>query len=381
MAGMMPYVSDAADLSIPSSLLPRDGRFGSGPSKVRDEQVESLAAEASRYLGTSHRQAPVRGVVGEVRDGLGELFGLPDGYEVILGNGGTTTFWDAASFSLIEQRAEHLSFGEFSSKFASVTKAAPHLDDPVVISSEPGTHPEPVVDSSVDVYALTHNETSTGVMAPIARPAPEGLVLVDATSGAGGLPIDPSAFDCYYFAPQKSFASDAGLWLALCSPIALDRIESLAGSGRWVPPSIDLKIALDNSRLNQTYNTPSLATLHLLRSQIRWMLDNGGLAFATGRCDRSAELLYGWAEASEFASPFVEKPSMRSHVVATIDFDERIDALGVAGVLRRNGIVDTEPYRKLGRNQLRIAMFPAIDAEDIAALCACIDWVVEHLGS
>jgi phosphoserine aminotransferase len=374
-------VPDAADLSIPTSLLPRDGRFGSGPSKVRGEQVEALAAEAARYLGTSHRQAPVRGVVGELREGLSELFGLPDGYEVLLGNGGTTTFWDAASFSLIERRAEHLSFGEFSSKFASVTKAAPHLDDPIVISSEPGTHPDPVIDSSVDVYALTHNETSTGVMAPIARPAPDGLVLVDATSGAGGLPVDPSAFDCYYFAPQKSFASDAGLWLALCSPTALDRIESLAASGRWVPPSIDLKIALDNSRLNQTYNTPSLATLHLLRSQIRWMLDNGGLAFATGRCDRSAELLYGWAEASEFARPFVEKPSMRSHVVATIDFDDGIDALGVAGVLRRNGIVDTEPYRKLGRNQLRIAMFPAIDAEDITALCACIDWVVEHLES
>jgi phosphoserine aminotransferase len=377
---MMPYVPDVPELSIPTSLLPRDGRFGSGPSKVRREQVEALVADAPHYLGTSHRQTTVREVVRGVREGLTELFGLPDGYEVLLGNGGTTTFWDAASFSLIERRAEHLSFGEFSAKFAAVTKAAPHLEDPVVVSAEPGTHPDPVVDGSVDVYALTHNETSTGVMAPIVRPAADALVIVDATSGAGGLPIDSRAFDCYYFAPQKSFASDAGLWLAACSPAAIERIESLSASGRWVPPSIDLRIALDNSRLNQTYNTPSLATLHLLRSQIRWMLDGGGLAFATGRCDRSAELLYGWAEASGFARPFVEKPSMRSHVVATIDFDDRIDALSVAGVLRRNGVVDTEPYRKLGRNQLRIGMFPAIDPEDVASLCTCIDWVVEQLG-
>jgi phosphoserine aminotransferase len=373
-------VPDASSLTIPSELLPRDGRFGSGPSKVRQDQVDALAADAPRYLGTSHRQAPVRAVVQELREGLGQLFSLPDGYEVLLGNGGTTTFWDAATFSLIERRSEHLSFGEFSSKFAAATKAAPHLDDPLVVESEPGTHPEVRPADDVDTYALTHNETSTGVMAPIGRPrSTSGLVIVDATSGAGGLPVDAREFDTYYFAPQKSFAADAGLWLALCSPAAIERIERLAGSDRWIPPTLDLKIALDNSRLQQTYNTPALATLHLLRSQVRWMLENGGLAFTTGRCDRSAEILYGWAEASSFARPYVEKPSMRSHVVATIDVDDGIDALEVAGVLRRNGVVDTEPYRKLGRNQLRIAMFPAIDPEDVAALTTCIDWVVEAL--
>jgi phosphoserine aminotransferase len=376
---MMPYVIDTNDLTIPTTMLPKDGRFGSGPSKVRAEQVAALAADAPTYLGTSHRQAPVRGVVGEIKASLTSLFDLPDGYEVLLGNGGTTTFWDVATFGLIEHRSEHLCFGEFSSKFAAGTRAAPHLDDPLVVESEPGTHPEVVVDGSVDTYALTHNETSTGVMAPITRPGADGIVLVDATSGAGGLPVDATQFDCYYFAPQKSFASDAGLWLALCSPTVLERIERLAAS-RWVPQSLDLKIALDNSRLNQTYNTPALATLHLLRSQLRWMVSNGGLAFTTGRCDRSAEVLYGWAEASEFARPFVDKPAMRSHVVGTIDFDESIDALAVAGVLRANGIVDTDPYRKLGRNQLRIAMFPAIDADDVAALCACIDWVVAALA-
>jgi phosphoserine aminotransferase len=381
MTGMMPYVIDANDLTIPSHLLPIDGRFGSGPSKVRAEQVASLAADAATYLGTSHRQAPVRAVVGEIKEAMASLFSLPDGYEVVLGNGGTTTFWDAATFGLIDARSEHLSFGEFSSKFAAAARAAPHLEDPVVIESEPGSHPDVVVEESVDAYALTHNETSTGVMAPIGRPAgAEGIVIVDATSGAGGLPVDAAQFDCYYFAPQKSFASDAGLWLALCSPAALERVERLAAS-RWVPPSLDLSIALDNSRLNQTYNTPALATLHLLRSQVRWMLSNGGLEFTTGRCDRSADVLYGWAEASEFARPFVEKPSMRSHVVGTIDFDDSIDALKVAGILRANGVVDTDPYRKLGRNQLRIAMFPAIDAEDVAALCGCIDWIVAALSA
>ncbi|HLK46232.1 MAG TPA: phosphoserine transaminase, partial [Acidimicrobiales bacterium] len=271
--------------------------------------------------------------------------------------------------------------GEFSSKFAGAVAAAPHLDDPVVLESAPGTHPDAVADPTVDVYALTHNETSTGVMAPVRRPAgADGLVVVDATSGAGGLPVDPAAFDCYYFAPQKSFAADGGLWLACCSPAAVERIEAIAASGRWVPPTLDLKIALDNARLQQTYNTPALATLHLLRSQVRWMLDNGGLPFTTGRCDRSAETIYGWAESSEFARPFVEKPAMRSHVVATIDLDASIDALAVAGVLRRNGVVDTEPYRKLGRNQLRVALFPSIDPEDVAALCACVDWVVAALA-
>ena len=378
---MMPYVIDANALTIPSNLLPADGRFGSGPSKVRAEQVASLAADAPTYLGTSHRQAPVRDVVSEIKSSMATLFSLPDDYEVLLGNGGTTTFWDAATFGLITARSEHLCFGEFSAKFAAATRAAPHLEDPVVIETEPGSHPDAVADASVDVYALTHNETSTGVMAPIVRPqGAEGIVLVDATSGAGGLPVVASEFDCYYFAPQKSFASDAGLWLALCSPAAIERIERLAAS-RWVPPTLDLKIALDNARLNQTYNTPALATLHLLRSQVRWMLANGGLEFTTGRCDRSADVLYGWAEASEFARPFVEKPSMRSHVVGTIDFDDSIDALKVAGILRANGVVDTDPYRKLGRNQLRIALFPAIDAEDVAALCACIDWVVAALAT
>jgi len=379
---MMPYVTDTNDLVIPASMRPADGRFGAGPSKVRDAQVAALAADAHSFLGTSHRQATVRDVVGEVRSGLTELFELPDGYEVLLGNGGTTTFWDAASFGLVERRSEHLSFGEFSSKFAAVTAAAPHLEDPRVISSDPGTCPEAVADGTVDVYALTHNETSTGVMAPIVRPeGAEGLVVVDATSAAGGLPVDPRQFDCYYFAPQKSFASDGGLWLALCAPAALERIESIAVSGRWCPASLDLKIALENSRLNQTYNTPALATLHLLRGQLRWFLDNGGLGFSTGRCERNAAALYSWAEATGFARPFVEDPAQRSRVVATIDFDDGIDALAVARVLRQNGIVDTEPYRKLGRNQLRIALFPAIESGDVEALCACITWVVDQLRS
>ncbi len=378
---MMPYVPDDAALTIPASILPNDGRFGSGPSKVRAAQVEALAADAATYLGTSHRQAPIRRVVQDVRESLDELFSLPDGYEVLLGNGGTTTFWDAAIFSLLERRSEHLSFGEFSAKFAGAVAAAPHLEEPVVLTAEPGSHPDAVADASVDVYALTHNETSTGVMAPVTRPpGAEGLVVVDATSGAGGLPVDASQFDCYYFAPQKSFAADAGLWLACCSPAAIERIERLADSARWIPPTLDLKVALDNARLQQTYNTPALATIHLLRSQVRWMLDNGGLSFTTSRCDRSAETIYGWAEASAYATPFVEKPSMRSHVVATIDFAEGVDALKVAAVLRANGVVDTEPYRKLGRNQLRIALFPAIDPEDVGALCACIDWVVAALG-
>ena len=379
---MMPYMTSTPEHSIPSAILPKDGRFGCGPSKIRASQIEELSRDAATFLGTSHRQAPVKNVVGEVRDGLDALFGLPDGYEVLLGNGGTTAFWDAATFGLITDRSEHLSFGEFSSKFAAAAKAAPHIGDPLVITSDPGAHPEAVVDPSVDVYALTHNETSTGVMLPIARPDHDGaLVLVDATSAAGGLPVDARAFDCYYFAPQKSFASDGGLWLALCSPAAVESIESISASGRWTPAFLDLKVALDNSRLNQTYNTPALATLHLLRSQVRWMNENGGLSFSTGRSARSAETLYGWAEASPYAQPFVASPPMRSHVVGTIDFDDAIDALAVAKVLRANGIVDTEPYRKLGRNQLRIAMFPAIDPEDVEALCACIDWVVEALQS
>jgi phosphoserine aminotransferase len=373
-------MSSPDTLKIPTDLLPRDGRFGSGPSKIRAEQVAALAADAPTYLGTSHRQATVRSKVGEVRDGLHALFNLPDGYEVLLGNGGTTCFWDAATFHLIANHSQHLSFGEFSSKFASAAKDAPHLGEPTIIQSEVGTHPTAVADESVDLYALTHNETSTGVMMPITRPlGATGLVAVDATSGAGGLPVDPTQFDCYYFAPQKSFASDGGLWLAICSPAAIERIETLASSGRWTPAFFDLKIALDNSRLNQTYNTPALATIHLLASQIRWMNDNGGLAFAAGRTAKSAEILYTWAEASDFATPFVTNPAERSTVVGTIDFRDDIDATVIAKVLRANGVVDTDPYRKLGRNQLRVAMFPSVDSEDVASLCASINWVVGNL--
>ena len=369
------------DISIPAALLPTDGRFGSGPSKVRSEAVASLAHAGPRYLGTSHRQKTVKSVVGRVRSGLRELFALPDGYEVVLGNGGTTVFWDIATFGLIERRSQHLSFGEFSSKFAAAAKAAPHLDDPEVIESAPGSHPDAVAREDVDTYALTHNETSTGVAMEIQRPSgAPGLVIVDATSAAGGLRVDPSQFDAYYFAPQKCFGSDGGLWLALLSPAALERVNAIASSGRWCPASLDLTIALDNSTKDQTYNTPALATLFLLAEQVEWMLGGGGLEWAASRCDRSAEILYGWAESSEYATPFVAKPDDRSHVVGTIDLDDRIDAVTVSGVLRANGIVDTDSYRKLGRNQLRIALFPAIEPDDVAALTRCIDHVVDQLS-
>ena len=377
---MIPHMAETPDIRIPAELLPKDGRFGAGPSKVRSEQVAALAADAPHFLGTSHRQNTVKSVVGDVRSGLAELFSLPDGYEVLLGNGGTTCFWDAATFGLIEKKSQHLSFGEFSSKFATAASQAPFLDDPEIIKTDPGTHPAAIANSEIDLYALTHNETSTGVSMKITRPDASGLVAVDATSAAGGLYVDANEFDCYYFAPQKSFASDGGLWLALCSPAAIERIESLAASDRWVPAFFDLKIALDNSRLDQTYNTPALATIHLLRSQIKWMNDNGGLDFSTGRCDRSAEILYTWAEKSGFARPFVEREDQRSHVIATIDFVDAIDASQIAAVLRAHGIVDTEPYRKLGRNQLRIAMFPAIDPDDIALLCGAITHVVGALS-
>jgi phosphoserine aminotransferase len=373
-------MSSPDTLRIPADLLPRDGRFGSGPSKIRVEQLNALMADAPTYLGTSHRQATVRNKVGEVRDGLAALFNLPDGYEVLLGNGGTTCFWDAATFHLIEQHSQHLNFGEFSSKFASAAKEAPHLSDPEVIKSDVGTHPLAVAKDDVDLYALTHNETSTGVMMKIERPkSAKGIVAVDATSAAGGLMVDPTQFDCYYFAPQKSFASDGGLWLALCSPAAVERIESLAASGRWTPAFFDLKIALDNSRLNQTYNTPALATIHLLASQISWFNENGGLSFSAGRSRKSAEILYTWAEASDFATPFVSNPAERSNVVGTIDFKEDVDATLIAKILRANGVVDTDPYRKLGRNQLRVAMFPSVDPEDVASLCASINWIVGNL--
>jgi phosphoserine aminotransferase len=374
-------VTDAAvpDIRLPADLLPSDGRFGSGPSKVRPEAVAALSAAAPTYLGTSHRKPGVRSVVHRLRDGLRELFSLPDGYEVLLGNGGTTVFWDAATFGLIERRSQHLEFGEFSAKFAAAAAAAPFLDAPDIIASPPGTHPAPAARDGIDLYALTHNETSTGVAMEIRR-VRGGLVAVDATSAAGGLRVDPAEFDCYYFAPQKSFASEGGLWAALCSPAAIERIESIHASGRWAPASIDLKIALDNSRLDQTYNTPALATLFLFLDQVEWINRNGGLEWAAGRCDKSAGALYGWAEASAYARPFVTDPTERSHVVGTVDLDDAIDALTVSKVLRANGIVDTESYRKLGRNQLRIGMFPAVEPDDVATLTAAIDYVVTALS-
>jgi phosphoserine aminotransferase len=375
-------VSDTAQkIIIPESLKPRDGRFGCGPSKVRHEALTSLVADAEAIIGTSHRQKAVKDVVGRVRSGLTSLFSLPDGYEVVLGNGGSTAFWDVATFGLIEKRSQHLSFGEFSSKFAAAAKAAPFLDDPEVIKSEPGSHPLPVVEAGIDLYALTHNETSTGVAMPILRPkGSEGaLVAVDATSAAGGLQVSATEFDTYYFAPQKSFASDGGIWLALMSPAAIARAEKIKASERWTPAILDINIAIENSRLDQTYNTPAVITLWLLANQIEWMNSNGGLSFAAGRSSQSAAKIYGWAESHALATPFVTDPAMRSHVVATINFDDSIDALAIAKTLRSNGIVDTEPYRKLGKNQLRIGMFPAIDPADIEALTKCIDYVIEAM--
>jgi phosphoserine aminotransferase len=369
-------------ISIPTDLLPGDGRFGCGPSKVRPEAVEALLAASRDYLGTSHRQARVQFEVGALRNGLAELFALPDGYEVLLGNGGTTAFWDAAVFGLIDRRSQHLRFGEFSSKFAEAAAAAPHLEEPSFLFAEPGTHPMPVPDPEVDAYCLTHNETSTGVAMPLERPHDaDGLVLVDATSAAGGLRFDPAEVDVYYFAPQKCLASDGGLWLAAVSPAGIERIERIAASGRWVPASLDLGIALDNSRKDQTYNTPALATIFLANQQVDWINQNGGLAWAAGRCDRSADAIYGWAEATTYTTPFVKDPGQRSHVVATIDLDESVvDAVTVSQVLRANGIVDTESYRKLGRNQLRIALFPSIEPDDVVALTRCIDHVVAELA-
>ena len=366
---------------IPDDLKPQDGRFGSGPTKVRPEQVAALAAAPE--LGTSHRQPPVKEVVRRVRSGLAELYGLPSGAVVALGNGGTTAFWDAAAFSLIRDRSQHLSFGEFSAKFAAVTARAPWLKEPSVIASQPGTHPLPVAEAGVDAYALTHNETSTGVRMPVRRPAGAddgALVLVDATSGAGVLPVDPGEFDAYYFAPQKAFGADGGLWLALRSPAGLERIDEIAASGRYIPDFLSLRIAVENSVKDQTLNTPAISTLVLLAAQIEWLLSNGGLAWAQGRTGRSAEILYSWAEKSDFATPFVTDPAMRSPVVGTIDFADVVSADAVAGVLRENGIVDTDSYRKLGRNQLRIGLFPAIDPADVAALTGCIDYVAARLA-
>jgi phosphoserine aminotransferase len=367
---------------IPTELKPEDGRFGCGPSKVRPEALEKLASQ-SKLMGTSHRQAPVRDLVGRVRSGLAELFALPGGYEIALGNGGTTAFWDAACAWLVRERALHLTYGEFSQKFAKATAGAPFLGDPILIEADPGDAPAPVADPSADAIAWAHNETSTGVMVPVQRPegAGDALVLVDATSGAGGLPLDASQADVYYFAPQKAFGADGGLWLAALSPAAIARIEELDGAdGRWQPGFLSLQTALENSRKEQTYNTPALATLLLLADQVEWMLAQGGLDGCVERTSASSGHLYAWAEASEFATPFVADPAKRSLVVGTIDFDDSVDAVVVASTLRANGIVDVEPYRKLGRNQLRIGMFPAVEPADVEALTACIEWVVENVG-
>jgi len=371
----------SAEIIIPSSIKPVDGRFGCGPSRIRPEALAALSASGNSILGTSHRQKPVKNVVKRVREGLTSLFDLPEGYEVVLGNGGSTAFWDIATFGLIEDRSQHLVFGEFSSKFAAAAKEAPFLGEPTLIKSEPGSHPVSVAEAGIDVYAMTHNETSTGVAMPIIRPAGTdgALVLVDATSAAGGLMVAAKEFDTYYFAPQKSFASDGGLWIAIMSPAAIARAEKIKASGRWVPAFFDLGIAIENSRLDQTYNTPALVTLMLLAEQIEWMNANGGLSFAAGRSTASSDILYSWAEKTSYTTPFVTDPAMRSKVVGTINFDDAIDATKICAALRANGIVDTEPYRKLGKNQLRIGMFPAVDPSDVEALTKCIDHVVAAL--
>ncbi|CAB4996211.1 MAG: phosphoserine transaminase [Actinobacteria bacterium] len=368
------------DFKIPTELLPQDGRFGCGPSKVRPEQLEAVMARMTSVMGTSHRQAPVKSIVGSVREGLTSLFNLPAGWEIVMGNGGSTVFWDVATFGLIRERSHHLVFGEFSSKFAEASAAAPHLAEPIIISSDPGTHPATASDATCDIYAYPHNETSTGVAMSPVRPAKDGLVVVDATSAAGGLMWDPSQVDVYYFAPQKCFASDGGLWLAACSPAAIERIREIKATKRWMPASLDLSIALDNSVANQTYNTPALATLIMLDEQVKWINSNGGLSWAASRCAESARNMYSWAEARAFATPFVANPAQRSDVVATIDIDG-VDANQISAILRANGVVDTDSYRKLGRNQIRVGMFPAIDPADISALTACIDVVVDHLRS
>jgi phosphoserine aminotransferase len=373
-------------LKIPDALKPADGRFGSGPSRIRPEQLKNLAGPGAAVMGTSHRQQPVKQLVSRIRRGVSDLFNLPFGYEVALGNGGTTAFWDAATCCLVRERALHLVYGEFSSKFAACTRGAPFLQDPIVIEADPGDAPEPSSDPTVDVLAWAHNETSTGVMVPVIRPseAPEGqLILIDATSGAGGLPVDVGEADAYYFAPQKGFASDGGLWLALLSPNALARIEEVTGAakeqGRWIPDFLSLPIAIENSVKDQTYNTPAIATLYLLADQLDWMLECGGLPAMVARTTESSSHLYRWAEDHPHATPFVKDPEKRSLVVGTIDFDDDVDASAICSTLRVNGIVDVEPYRKLGRNQLRVAMFPATPPSDVEALTACIDWVLEHL--
>jgi phosphoserine aminotransferase len=376
-------MTDAATLAIPAELLPHDGRFGCGPSKVRPAQIDYLASVGRTVMGTSHRQAPVRNLVGQIRDGLSDLLSLPEGYEIILGNGGSTAFWDIAAFGLARQRAQHLAFGEFSAKFASVTQKAPFLGDSTIIKGEPGTLATPTAEVGIDVYAWAQNETSTGVMAPVSRVkgADEGaLVLIDATSGAGGLPVDVAESDVYYFGPQKCFAADGGLWLAAFSPAALARVEEIAASGRWVPDFFSLPTAIKNSRLNQTYNTPAVSTMVLLSNQVDWINGQGGLDWAVKRTTDSSSRLYAWAEATAYTSPFVAEPSERSLVVGTIDFTDEVDAASVAKALRANGVVDVEPYRKLGRNQLRVGMFPAVDPDDISRLISSIEYVVSQIA-
>ena len=368
-------------LQIPAELLPADGRFGAGPSKIQTSHLDALAATGDTLMGTSHRQAPVKNLVGRVREGLGDLFRLPDGYEVVIGNGGSTAFWDAAAFSLIEERSQNLVFGEFGGKFAKAAKT-PWLEAPHVIEAAAGSRAEAEAVAGVDVYAWPHNETSTGVMAPVRRVHGDAgaLTVIDATSAAGGAAFDVNETDVYYFAPQKNFASDGGLWLALFSPAAIERVERIAASDRYIPEFLSIKNAIDNSRLNQTLNTPAVATLVLLENQIEWTNGNGGLAWADARTRESSDALYAWAEGVDYATPFVADPAHRSQVVVTIDFDEKIDAAAVAKALRANGVVDTEPYRKLGRNQLRIATFTAVEPSDVRALIGCVEYVVERLG-
>ncbi|MEV8336933.1 phosphoserine transaminase [Leucobacter sp. NPDC077196] len=371
-----------ADITIPTELLPADGRFGCGPSKVRDEQLAFLGSLQPRVLGTSHRQAPVKDLVGSVRSGLADLFRAPDGYEILLANGGATTFWDSAVHSLIEHRSQHLTFGEFGAKFAKAASAAPFLADPDVRAADAGSRSAAEAVAGVDVYAYPHNETSTGVMAPVRRVAGDAgaLTVVDATSGAGGIDFDANEVDVYYFSPQKNFASDGGIWFALVSPAAIERIERVTASGRYIPETLNLAGAVENSRKNQTLNTPALATLGMMDEQVRWITANGGLEWAAARTAESSGVLYEWAARTSVATPFVSDPDHRSQVVVTIDFDDTVDAAAISSALRANGVVDTEPYRKLGRNQLRVATFTAIDPDDVRALVASIDYVLEHLG-
>ncbi|MDO8732430.1 MAG: phosphoserine transaminase [Actinomycetota bacterium] len=371
------------NIQIPAELLPVDGRFGAGPSKVRQEQVDALTDVWRTYLGTSHRQKTVKSQVGRLRAGLADLFSLPDGYEVVLGNGGSTAFWDAAAFGLIRDRAQFLSFGEFGAKFASGVKEAPFLGEPTIRTAEPGDAPSFLAEAGVDAYCSPHNETSTGVAVTPLRVAgadADSLVIIDATSAAGGLMVDPLQFDTYYFAPQKSFGSDGGLWFALMSPAALARVAEIKATERWIAPFLDLQTAIDNSVQDQTYNTPALATILMMAEQVDWFNGNGGLSWCAARTAESSGLLYDWAEANPLASPFVIDPAKRSGVVATLDIDDSIDATLITKALRSNGIVDTEPYRKLGRNQLRIGVFPSVEPDDVRALITCIDFVISELS-